>query len=132
MDRRGRGISVYGDQFGVPGEEAERRFVERFGRRFAEEAFSASGGGAWEDGPLTRRERSLAVVAMLAALGGVEPRLRTHVRFALENGATVDELDATVCLVATYAGFARASVAMEIVRDELVVLGVPFPDSHPA
>ena len=132
MDRRERGIAVYGGQFGVAEDEAERRFVERFGRRFAEEAFSAAGGNAWEAEPLTRRERSLVVVAMLAALGGVEARLRTHVRFALENGATADELDAAVCLVATYAGFARASVAMEIVRDELAVVGASLPDSAPA
>jgi alkylhydroperoxidase/carboxymuconolactone decarboxylase family protein YurZ len=132
MDRRERGIAVYGGQFGVPEEEAERRLVERFGRRFAEDAFSAAGGSTWEDGPLTRRERSLVVLALLAALGGVEARLRTHVRFALENGATPDELDAAVCLVATYAGFARASVAMEVVRDELADLGVPLPDRAPA
>jgi 4-carboxymuconolactone decarboxylase len=127
MDRRRQGVAVYASQFSVAPEEAERRFVERFGRRLAEEAFHASGGSAWEDEPLTRRERSLVVVALLAAQGGVEARLRTHVRWAIENGATPDELDALLCLLANYAGYPRASVAMEVVREELAAIGVPLP-----
>jgi 4-carboxymuconolactone decarboxylase len=127
MSRRERGIDVYAGQFDVDPEEAERRFVERFGRRFAEEAFSAAGGSAWDGEPLTLRERGLVVLAVLATQGGVEERLRTHVRWALRNGATPDELDAVVCLLANYAGFPRASVAMETLRDELARLGVPPP-----
>jgi 4-carboxymuconolactone decarboxylase len=123
MNRRERGLEVYGAQFGVSPEEAERRMVEAFGRGFAEEAFAAAGGGAWQEQPLTRRDRSLAVVAMIAAQGGVEERLRTHVGFALVNGATADELEALIVLVAVYAGFPRASVAMEVVRDELARVG---------
>jgi 4-carboxymuconolactone decarboxylase len=127
-ERRARGLAVYARQLGVTEAEVERTFVRRFGRRFAEEAFSALGGGAWEDGPLSRRERSLVVVALLAAQGDVEARLRTHVGFALQNGATPEELDALVGLVAAYAGLPRASVAMEVVRDELGALGVPLPE----
>ena len=123
MTRRDRGLEVYGSQLGVTPEEAERLFVERFGRRFAEEAFSGVGGSAWDDEPLTRRERGLVVLAVLATQGGVEARFRTHVRWALENGATPDELDAVVSLLAAYAGFPRASVAMEVLRDELAQLG---------
>jgi alkylhydroperoxidase/carboxymuconolactone decarboxylase family protein YurZ len=59
-------------------------------------------------------------VAALIALGGVEERLRGHVRWALEHGVTPDELDALVALLAVYVGFARASTAAEVVRDELV------------
>lgn len=126
-DRRSRGIAVYADQLGVRAAEAERLFAERFGSRFAEEAFAAAGGTAWDDSPLTRRERGIVVLAVLATQGGVEDRLRTHVRWALENGATPDELDAVVCLLAGYAGLPRASVAMEVFRDELRALGVAPP-----
>lgn len=123
MNRRARGLEVYAAQFGVSTEEAERLFIDAYGSRFAEEAFSAAGGGTWDDAPLSRRDRSLVVVAVLAALGGVEARLRTHVGFAVQNGATADELEALVALLAVYAGFPRASVAMEVVRDELARLG---------
>jgi 4-carboxymuconolactone decarboxylase len=122
MNRRERGISVYASQFGVSPEEAERLFVERYGKRMAEEAFHASGGGNWKADVLSLRDRSLIVVAALAAQGGVEERLRSHVRWALVNGATPEELDALVSLLAVYVGYPRASVAMEVVRDELAAV----------
>jgi len=119
MNRRERGLEVYAAQLGVTPEEAERQFVETYGSRFAEEAFASAGGTTWDESPLSRRDRSLVVIAVLAAQGGVEPRLRTHVGFALENGATRDELEALLALLAVYAGFPRASVALEVVRAEL-------------
>ncbi len=123
MNRRERGLEVYAAQLGVTPEEAEREFVETYGSRFAEEAFASAGGTNWDESPLSRRDRSLVVIAVLAAQGGVEPRLRTHVGFALENGATPDELEALLALLAVYAGFPRASVALEVVREELERLG---------
>jgi 4-carboxymuconolactone decarboxylase len=115
----------------VPEAEAERMFVERFGRRFAEEAFSAAGGGAWEADSLSLRDRSLIMVAVLAAQDGVESRLRVHVRWAIEPGATAAELEALACLLANYAGFPRASVALEVIRDELERIGLS-PDEAEA
>jgi 4-carboxymuconolactone decarboxylase len=123
-ERRQRGIAAYASQFGLSEAEVERRFVERFGRRFTEEAFQVAG-DAWKDDSLSLRDRSLIVLTVLATLGGVESRLRPHVRWALEHGATPAELDALGCLVAAYAGFPRASVALEAIREELRLAGVP-------
>lgn len=120
--RRDRGIQTYASQFDMPAAEVEAFFAEHFGERMAEEAFNASGGSAWDDGPLSLRDRSLVVLAALTALGGAEERMRPHVRWAIEHGATADEIDALVCLLAVYVGYARASVAMEVVRDELAQL----------
>jgi 4-carboxymuconolactone decarboxylase len=121
--RQVRGIAAYASQFGVSEAEAEHMFVERFGRRFAEETFNAAGGGAWEADSLTLRDRSLIVVAVLAAQGGVESRLRVHVRWAIEHGATAAELEALACPLANYVGFPRASAALEVMRDELRSVG---------
>jgi 4-carboxymuconolactone decarboxylase len=88
------------------------------GERFGVEAVNAAG-GAWVDDCLSLRDRSLVVVAALVALGGVDERLRGHVRWALEHGSSREELEALVTLLAVYVGFPRASVAMEVVRDEL-------------
>jgi alkylhydroperoxidase/carboxymuconolactone decarboxylase family protein YurZ len=125
-ERRARGVAAYASQFGVSEAEVERLFLERFGRRFAEEAFHAAG-DAWRDDALSLRDRSLLVLAVLAAQGGVESRLRPHVRWALEHGATAAELDALASLLAVYLGFPRASVALEAIREELRLAGVP-PD----
>ena len=78
--------------------------------------------GAWLDDSLSLRDRSLVVVAALVTQGAVDDRLRGHVRWAIEHGSSRDELEALVTLLAVYVGFPRASVAMEIVRDELARL----------
>ena len=105
----------------LPLRERMMRTVWRVARDpdLAEEAFQATGGAAWGDGPLSLRERSLIVIAILASLGGVEQRLVGHVRWAIDHGATADEVRSTMTLVANYAGFARASVAMEVANREL-------------
>jgi 4-carboxymuconolactone decarboxylase len=88
------------------------------GGRMAREAINAAG-GAWVDDCLSLRDRSLIVVAALVAQGGVDPRLRGHLRWAVDHGATRDELEALITLLAVYAGYPRASTAMELLRDEL-------------
>ena len=96
-------------------------FAERFGTRFGAEAINAAG-GAWVDDVLSLRDRSLIVVAALVAQGGVDDRLRGHVRWAVAHGSSRDELEALVTLLAVYAGYPKASVAMEVVREELDLL----------
>jgi alkylhydroperoxidase/carboxymuconolactone decarboxylase family protein YurZ len=117
-ERYERGLDAYASQFGIPREQVPAWFAERMGERFGVEAVNAAA-GAWVEDCLSLRDRSLAVVAALVALGGVDERLRGHVRWALEHGSSRDELEALVTLLAVYVGFPRASVAMEIVRDEL-------------
>lgn len=121
-DRYERGLDAYASQFGIPREEVPAWFAERFGERFSEEAISTAGGAWPEDDVLSLRDRSLVVVAALIAQGGVESRLRSHVRWAIEHGSTREELEALVTLLAVYCGFPRASVGMEVVREELDAL----------
>jgi 4-carboxymuconolactone decarboxylase len=121
-DRWERGLAAYASQFGINRAEVPQWFAERFGERFAEEAINA-GGGAWPDDVLSLRDRSLVVVAALVAQGGVESRVRPHVRWAVEHGSNREELEALVTLLAVYVGYPKASVAMELVREELEALG---------
>ena len=122
MDERyEHGLDAYASQFGIPREEVPAWFAERMGERFGAEAINAAG-GAWVDDCLSLRDRSLVVVAALVAQGGLEARLRGHVRWAIEHGSSREELEALVTLLAVYVGFPRASEGMEIVRDELAQL----------
>jgi 4-carboxymuconolactone decarboxylase len=120
-DRYERGLDAYASQFGVRPEEVPEWFAERMGERFGDEAINAAA-GAWVDDCLSLRDRSLAVVTALVAQGGVDERLRGHVRWAVEHGSNREELEALVTLLAVYVGFPRASAGMEIVRDELAKL----------
>lgn len=121
-DRRSRGIAIYARQFGVPEDEVVELMRRRFGARMTEEALSA-GAGAWVEDALSLRDRSLIVLAALAVQGGAEERMRPHVHWALEHGATPEELEAAIALLAVYAGYPRASVAMEVVVEELAKAG---------
>jgi alkylhydroperoxidase/carboxymuconolactone decarboxylase family protein YurZ len=120
-ERYERGLDAYASQFGIPREEVAAWFAERLGERFGTEAITAAA-GAWVDDCLSLRDRSLIVVAALVAQGGLEARLRGHVRWALEHGSSREELEALVTLLAVYVGFPRASEGMEVVRDELARL----------
>jgi 4-carboxymuconolactone decarboxylase len=110
------GLAAFASQFRVSEDEVVEFLRSRFGERMANEAIMTTG-VAWSDEVLTLRERSLVVVATLATQGGVEGRLRSHVRWALDHGATPDELDALVALLAVYAGYPRASTAGEVIRE---------------
>jgi 4-carboxymuconolactone decarboxylase len=121
-DREQRGIDAYASQLRLEADEVRPWFAERFGERFGEEAINAAG-GAWRDDELGLRERSIVVVTALIAQGGVEQRLRGHVRWALEHGVRPDELEAIVSLLAVYVGYPKASVGMEVVREEIRSFG---------
>jgi 4-carboxymuconolactone decarboxylase len=110
------GLAAFASQFRVPEDEVLEFMRSRFGERLASEAIMATG-AAWTDEVLTLRERSLVGVAVLAAQGGLEGRLRSHVCWALDHGATPDELDALAALLAVYAGYPRASAAAEVIRE---------------
>jgi alkylhydroperoxidase/carboxymuconolactone decarboxylase family protein YurZ len=121
-DRYQRGLDAYASQLGIAPESVPGWFASRFGERFAVEAINAAG-GAWVDDDLSLRDRSLVVIAALVVQGGAEQRLRTHVRWAVAHDLTGDQLEAAITLLATYAGYPRASIAMEVVRDELDQMG---------
>lgn len=118
-DRRTKGLAAYASQFGIPPEDVEAHLGALIGPRMAGEAISSAGGGAWEEGVLSLRDRSLVVLASLITQGGVEARLRGHVRWAVEHGVSPQQIDELATLLAIYAGYPRAATAMESIRQEL-------------
>jgi len=70
-------------------------------------------GGVWTRPGLDRRTRSCITVAMLVALGRQE-ELAMHVRAALRNGVTRDELREVLLQTAVYAGVPAANTAFAI------------------
>ena len=60
-------------------------------------------GDVWQREGLDRKTRSLVTVAMLTALGK-QHELRGHVRGALNNGATVEEVQEVLLHAAVYCG----------------------------
>jgi 4-carboxymuconolactone decarboxylase len=123
-DRRSRGIAAYASQFAIEPSEVVPRMTAQLGARMAEEAIHAAGGTAWEADEFSLRDRSIVVLAALITQGGVESRLRAHIRWAVEHDVSPRQIEALVTLLANYVGYPRASVAMEVARAEFAELGV--------
>jgi 4-carboxymuconolactone decarboxylase len=78
-------------------------------------------GDVWEQPELSKRDRSLATVAVLIALYRTE-ELRGHMARAVDNGVTREELFGLITHLAFYSGWPTAvnagRVALEIFEDQ--------------
>lgn len=72
-------------------------------------------GDVWERPGLSPRDRSLITVATLTALYRTG-QLPSHLRLALANGVTADELVEAITHLAFYAGWPTAASAVPIAR----------------
>jgi 4-carboxymuconolactone decarboxylase len=72
-------------------------------------------GDVWERPGLSKRDRSLITVATLVALYRTN-ELPFHLKRALENGVSRDELVELITHLAFYAGWPTASTAITIAR----------------
>ncbi|VVD74957.1 carboxymuconolactone decarboxylase family protein [Pandoraea cepalis] len=72
----------------------------------------------WADPALSSRDRSLVTVAALI-VGGHQDELPAHLRRAVSNGLTREELAATITHLAFYAGFPAAISASAVAQSML-------------
>lgn len=80
-------------------------------------------GDVWKRPGLSPRDRSLVTVASLVALYRVN-ELPFHLKRALENGVTRDELIELITHLAFYSGWPTASSALTIARRVFEEAGV--------
>lgn len=109
--------SVLGDAHVDRAEAAKDAFDEPFQELITEAAW----GHVWSRSDLSRRDRSLVTIALLAALGHTE-ELAMHIRATANTGATRDEVREALLHVAIYAGVPAANRAIKVAKktyDEL-------------
>jgi 4-carboxymuconolactone decarboxylase len=80
-------------------------------------------GGVWTREGLDRRARSCVTLAVLAALGR-EREIALHVRGALNNGLTPEEIGEVLLQTAVYAGVPAANTAFAIAQGVLAEEGL--------
>ena len=73
-------------------------------------------GDVWQRGVLDRKTRSLVTVAMLTALGRSH-ELKGHVRGAMNNGASVAEIQEVLLHAAIYCGIPLAVDAFRVATE---------------
>jgi 4-carboxymuconolactone decarboxylase len=75
-------------------------------------------GSVWSRPGLSKRERSMLTIALLAALGHDE-EVAMHVRASVNTGTSPDDIKEALLHVAVYAGVAAANRAFRIAKEEL-------------
>jgi len=109
---------VLGETYVARSDAAKSDFNEDFLRFITEGAW----GSVWSRPGLTRRERSMITIALLAALGHDE-EVAMHVRASANTGASPEDIKEALLHVAAYAGVPAANRAFKIAKRSLDEMG---------
>ena len=114
--RRERGLmvrrAVLGDAHVERAEAARTPFDAPFQELITEGAW----GTVWASDVITRRERSMLTLALLAATGNFE-EIPMHVKATARTGASPEDVMQAFLHVAIYAGVPRANHAIKLARE---------------
>ncbi len=94
-------------------------FDEDYQRLITESAW----GSVWTREGLTRRERSLLVIAFMVALGHHD-ELAMHIRATANTGATLDDVKEVLLMSAIYAGVPAANAAVGVAKKTYTEMGL--------
>lgn len=103
--------AVLGDAHVDRAEAAKSDFDDPFQTLITEAAW----GTVWADDTITRRERSMLTLALLAATGNFE-EVPMHIRATANTGASKDDIMQALLHVAIYAGVPKANHAIKLAK----------------
>ena len=83
--------------------------------RFQDFITEGAWGKVWSNEKLSKRDRSLITISLLAALGHYE-ELEMHFNASKNTGATFDEISEVLMHVAVYAGVPASNSALKILK----------------
>ena len=111
--------SVLGDAHVDRAEAAKVDFDAPFQEMITEGAW----GTLWADETLSRRERSMLTLALLAATGNFE-EIPMHIRACENTGASPEDVMQALMHVAVYAGVPKANHAIKLAKETYAEMGV--------
>lgn len=106
--------AVLGDSYVDAAVSSTDAFTADFQTLITESAW----GSVWSRPTLSKRERSMLTIALLAALGH-DDEVAMHVRATRNTGASVDDIKEALLHVAIYAGVPAANHAFKVARAAL-------------
>src|SRR3954464_11511888 len=122
MDRYEAGLKVRREVLGDAHVDRALDNATEFTKPFQEYITRAAWGEAWTRDGLDRRTRSCITLAILTALRA-ENEIPMHVRAAITNGLTPDEIREVILHTAVYAGVPAANSAIALAQETLQELG---------
>jgi 4-carboxymuconolactone decarboxylase len=117
-ERFRRGWETVG-KINAPARDAQMRSLETLAPDFARWIVESAYGDILSRPQLSLREREIATVAALTALGNAPSQLKAHVQGALNVGVSREEIIEVIVQMAIYAGVPAALNGLEAAREAL-------------
>jgi 4-carboxymuconolactone decarboxylase len=117
-DLHARGLKLRIDLFGREALEKRMSAFGEFGKPLQHIINAYAYGDVWSRSALPAATKSLVMVAMMAA-SGYEKELGVHIRGALKNGCSAEQIQEVLLLLALYCGIPAANEAHRIAADIL-------------
>jgi 4-carboxymuconolactone decarboxylase len=117
-----KGLPIRRAVLGAEYVDASMARADDFMMAFQRATTSWAWGWAWGDPTLDRKTRSLLNLAMLTALGK-PAELKLHVKGALTNGVSVEEIKAALLHATAYCGIPAGLEAFKAAHEVLVTEG---------
>ena len=114
-----KGLPIRREVLGAEYVDASMAKADDFMMAFQRATTAIAWGWAWGDDTLDRRTRSLMNLAMLTALGK-EGEIKLHVKGALTNGCTVEEIKAALLHATAYCGIPSGLNAFKAAHEVLL------------
>lgn len=125
------GLSIRKEVLGAEYVEKSLHAADDFNRDFQNLVTEYCWGAGWGRTALSRRDKSLLNLVMLGALNrGTEFRL--HLKGAVTNGCTREEIKDTLMQLAIYAGIPAGVEAFRMAREVFAELDAQPVDGRPA
>jgi 4-carboxymuconolactone decarboxylase len=113
-----RGLKLRVDMFGREAVEKRMNAVGDFGKPLQHIINAYAYGDVWQRSALSPAMKSLAMVAMMAAAGHPN-ELRVHLKGAVKNGCTTEQIQEVLLLLTMYCGIPAANEAHRIATEVL-------------
>jgi 4-carboxymuconolactone decarboxylase len=113
-----RGLKLRIDIFGREAVDKRMNAFGDFGKPLQHIINAYAYGDVWQRSALPPGVKALAMVAMMAAAGHPN-ELRVHLKGALKNGCTVEQIQEVLLLLTLYCGIPAANEAHRIAADVL-------------
>lgn len=122
-ERYDKGMAVRRDVLGTEHVDKAEAAKTRFDAPFQTLITEGAWGTLWADDTISRRDRSLLTLALLAATGNFE-EIPMHIRASRNTGAEPDEILQAFLHVAVYAGVPKANHAIKLAKQTFAELGI--------
>ncbi|HTY66284.1 MAG TPA: carboxymuconolactone decarboxylase family protein [Alphaproteobacteria bacterium] len=120
QDQYRRGLELRIEMFGREAVDQRMAACGEFGKPLQHIINAYAYGDVWSRTALPPATKSLTMIAMMAAAGHAN-ELRVHLKGALKNGCTAEQIQEVLLLLALYCGIPAANdahrIAAEVLRE---------------